>query len=272
MFRCTASVAEPTLPPAGRTAVLVIGTEILSGSVTDTNTPWLAKLLYSRGVDLVRVEVISDDKEDIAATALRLRELVGSSGAVITSGGIGPTHDDVTYEALAAAHGVSLEVHEATAARMQQHYDARGIELNAARLRMATLPATAEVLEVPGTWVPLVNLRGTYVLPGVPRLFRSMLEAHIGRFAGPAHRQAELLTDMGEGDLADPLREIAREHPGVSVGSYPADDALPAGDRPKHKVRLVLSCRDEAALASAVDAVRSRIATLVPDQPAEADI
>lgn len=84
---------------------MVIGNEILSGNIVDTNTPWLAKTLHARGVDLLRVEYIADDMEDIKSTVLRLKKLVGPEGAVFTSGGIGPTHDDVTYEALAAALG-----------------------------------------------------------------------------------------------------------------------------------------------------------------------
>lgn len=104
--RCLASSpgASPQ-PAAPKAALLVIGDEVLHGSITDANTPWLAKLLFSRGVDLVRVEVVPDDAADIGSTALRLKQRVGEGGFVFTSGGIGPTHDDVTYEALAEAFG-----------------------------------------------------------------------------------------------------------------------------------------------------------------------
>ncbi|KAJ9523700.1 hypothetical protein QJQ45_020127, partial [Haematococcus lacustris] len=99
----SAAVPAPVAPAA---ALLVVGDEILAGSITDVNTPWLAKLLHSRGVDLVRVEFVPDQADDIAATALRLRQRVGPSGFVFSSGGIGPTHDDVTYPALATAFGL----------------------------------------------------------------------------------------------------------------------------------------------------------------------
>jgi len=114
---------------APKAALLIIGNEVLSGSIADANTPWLAKLLHTRGVDLVRVEVVPDDKEDIATTTLNLRNRVGPNGFVFTSGGIGPTHDDVTYEAIASALGLALVQHPPTVALMQEHYAARGIEL-----------------------------------------------------------------------------------------------------------------------------------------------
>ena len=109
---------HPDAPiPALQAAMLVIGDEILKGSISDSNTPWLAKLLFSRGVDLTRVEFVPDDVDDIARSVLALRDRVGPDGFVFTSGGIGPTHDDVTYEALAKAFGRSLQPHEETVAR-----------------------------------------------------------------------------------------------------------------------------------------------------------
>ena len=109
-----ASSSSASAAEAPKAALLVIGNEILSGSVTDANTPWLAKLLHSRGVDLVRVECIPDSPADIAATCLALQTRVGPDGFVFTSGGIGPTHDDVTYDSIATAFGLSLELHAPT--------------------------------------------------------------------------------------------------------------------------------------------------------------
>ena len=129
-IRCQSSANMSTstaTPPAA--ALMIIGNEVLSGSIADANTPWLAKLLHSRGVDLVRVEVIPDDADDIAATCLKLRERVGSTGFVFTSGGIGPTHDDITYDSIAAALGLKVELHQPTVELMKTHYEARGIEL-----------------------------------------------------------------------------------------------------------------------------------------------
>jgi len=235
---------------------MVIGDEILSGSVTDANTPWLAKQLYSRGVDLVRVEFIPDNKEDIIATVKALRQRVGPNGYVFSSGGIGPTHDDVTYEALASAFGVQLQVHEETVQRMQESLTKRGLSMNEARLRMATLPSPSEVLFTPGLWVPLVNLQGVYILPGIPKLFQSMITAHLERFTGLAFSSRSLYTHLGEGDLADPLAKIAAEHPKVSIGSYP-NTTDP--DFKRFKVKLQVTSRDAAAVEAAAEAIKATI-------------
>lgn len=235
---------------------MVVGTELLNGSIADANTPWLAKLLYSRGVDLVRVEFIPDDPKDIQDTVLELKRRVGPDGFVFSSGGIGPTHDDVTYEALSAALGATLKLHEPTVQRMKEVYDRRGLELNAARLRMATLPDPCEVLVTPGLWVPLVQLQGVYILPGIPKLFQSMVSAHQERFTGIAHHSKTLYTHLGEGDIAGPLAKIAAEHSKVTIGSYPN-----VHDSPDQafNVKLQLNGRDPAAVEAATEAVRSTI-------------
>ncbi|MEW5310447.1 MAG: hypothetical protein WDW38_002246 [Sanguina aurantia] len=217
----SSSDATPATSQPQKAALLIIGAEILSGGITDVNTPWLAKLLYSRGIDLVRAEVIPDDVSDIKATLLRLRQVVGPTGMIFTSGGIGPTHDDVTYEAVAAATGTTLQVHLPTKERMQVAYDKRGIELNASRLRMATLPTPSEVLFTEGSWVPLVCVDGVYILPGIPKLFQSMIMGQQARFQGAAFCSAAVYTQMGEGDLAVALTKVAAAHPKVSIGSYP---------------------------------------------------
>ncbi|CAL5224230.1 g6882 [Coccomyxa viridis] len=254
--QCRAS-SNAALPEVPKAAMLIIGNEILNGSVVDTNTPWLAKLLYSRGVDLVRIECVPDDEADIASTVLGLRLRVGQSGFVFTSGGIGATHDDVTYSAIASAFGTELQLHEPTVQRMQEHYSKRGVELNEARLRMATLPAGAEVLYTPELWVPLVNLQGVYILPGIPRLFKSMVEAHKDRFKGPANKSRTLYTNTVEGDLADVLRGIAAEHPGVNIGSYPNTAECEAVQA--FRVKLQLESRDEAALEAAMRSIEESI-------------
>lgn len=249
--KCTPQTHYTTVPVAPKAAFLVIGNEILNGSVTDTNTPFLAKLLYSRGVDLVRVEYIPDEIDDIKSSVISLRSRVGPEGFLFTSGGIGPTHDDVTYESIAAAVGAKLELHEPTVARMRDSYQARGIELNEARLRMATLPSPAEVLFTEGLWVPLVNLQGIYILPGIPRLFQSMVSAHQARFTGVAATTSNLYTNVGEGDVAVPLAQVAAQFPTVSIGSYPATT-----DSVAYRVRLSFVSRDKAALQEAVQATK----------------
>ena len=139
---------------ANRAGILIIGDEILAGKVVDVNASWLSKLLNNRGIDVCRIETVGDCTEEIVDSVRRIKARVGD-GPVFTSGGIGPTHDDVTYPAIAAALGREVRVHEATLARMKVHYESKGLEVNEMRLRMATLPEPDEVLFTEGMWVPL---------------------------------------------------------------------------------------------------------------------
>lgn len=285
---CSAAAA----PFAPKAALLVIGNEVLTGKVEDKNTAFLgmqprrrwaplvptatshtsaqspttspalltppsARLLYSRGVDLIRVEVTPDDPEDIARSVAALSERVGHRGFVFTSGGIGPTHDDVTYLSVAAAFGVQLELHAATVQKMRVHYAELGKELNASRLRMATLPAGCTVHEIPGSWVPLCQVRNVYVLPGIPWLFRQMLEASKQLFSGSELLSESLYTHSGEGELAAALTEVADKHPLVSIGSYPNTDRA---DK-RYTTKLCFDGRDAQALQAAMSDTRSVIAT-----------
>eukprot|EP00198_Chlamydomonas_reinhardtii_P000221 XP_001689556.1 predicted protein [Chlamydomonas reinhardtii] len=261
----SASAAQSAAAAASespKAALVIIGDEVLAGSITDTNTPWLAKLLHSRGVDLIRVTYIPDSRETIKEAVLDSRRRVGPGGVVFTSGGIGPTHDDVTYEAIAEAMGVTLQLHEPTVARMRESYAARGMELNEARLRMATLPTPAEVLFTEGLWVPLVNVGGVYILPGIPRLFQSMVAAHQERFTGVAFSEQQLYTHTGESFLAKELTAVAAKHPKVAIGSYP-NTAADADNT--YKVKLAFTARDVDALAAAVADVRAALGDIFID-------
>lgn len=143
---------------------------------------------------------------------------------------------------------------------MRGHYSAQGKELNAARLRMATLPAGSEVHVTPGTWVPLAQVENVYILPGVPWLYKAMIEARCaaGAFTGPATTSAAVYTLTGEGDLAEALTAIARAHPAVAIGSYP--NVATSGVK-TYSTKLCLDGRDAAAVAEALAAVRGAIAT-----------
>jgi len=238
------SGTELAVPKA---AALIIGNEVLSGKIQDVNVASLARLLYARGVDLVRVEMVPDVKEDIISTVRSLSERVGPTGFVFTSGGIGPTHDDITYESIAEAFGETLALHAETKDRMTQHYQALGKEVNDARLRMATIPTGSEVLTTPGLWVPLVCVRNVYILPGIPRLFNAMVEASKDRFAGPGMVLETLKTLQGEGEIADALREIAGRFPDVSIGSYPKTQ-----DSQAYTTKLCFEGRNAASVEAAV--------------------
>ena len=144
----------------------------------------------------------------------------------MTSGGIGPTHDDRTYEAVAAATGGQLAVHAPTVERMTAHYHAQGKEVNAARMRMATLPQSpnTQVYYQDGIWVPVVCSNNVYVLPGIPSLFARLVDSQLHRFRGAGEWQlVNLFTTAGEGDFAEELAILADQHSEVTIGSYPAD-------------------------------------------------
>jgi len=259
----------PPPPPHDKAALLVIGNEILSGSVTDTNTPWLAKLLWSRGVDLLNVEYIPDDEPTIISSIKRMKTTVGPTGCIFTSGGIGPTHDDITYASIAKAFNVDLQQHPPTVQKMEEHYKQRNIELNEARLRMALLPSPADdVLSTPGLWVPLAVIQSIYILPGIPRLFTSMIEANKERFKGPAALSETLLSNAGEGDLADALSLVAEQHGAtVRIGSYPNTkiDMFKEnrGSSGGYRVKVVFESRDEKALQGAVEAAKKVLPKLI---------
>lgn len=218
-----------------RAACCIIGDEILTGKVTDVNTRTLAELCFSWGIDLCRVEVITDEVEDIRDTIRRLSALVGPNGLVFTSGGIGPTHDDRTYEGVAAAFGRGLEVHDETRQRMLTFYAEKGQEMNDARLRMATLPKDSKVLSTDGLWVPLCVTENVYVLPGIPRLFEQMLRGNSTHFSHASARagaekknRVVLATAALEGDIAELLGHVQASFPSVAVGSYPKVVEAPA--------------------------------------------
>ena len=262
------AASAPSQQPVKKAALMIIGDEILSGSIQDTNTPWLANFLRARGVDLVRVEMVPDSFEDIADSLHRLRSKVSDDGFVFTSGGIGPTHDDITYEAIARALGLEIELHDETRQRMRVHYDQRGLELNESRLRMAHLPTPCRVLPPRNDiWVPLCNVAGNvYILPGIPRLFSGMIENHGDVFKGPGEIfTVELYSALGEGDFGEALREVATDSrfQGVRIGSYPntkwsmSPDA--DNDGLDFRVKVVVEGREEELVKAASEAVEEVI-------------
>lgn len=236
----------------------------MAGKVVDVNASWLSKLLHFRGIDVCRIETVGDCAEEIVDSVRRIKARVGD-GPVFTSGGIGPTHDDVTYPAIAAALGREVRVHDATLARMKAHYENKGLEVNEMRLRMATLPEPDEVLFTEGMWVPLAVVKNVHILPGIPRLFQSMIEAHQERFVGPEFFNIELFSDEGEGDLAAPLADIAARHPQVKIGSYPRVSTTTGGldgTDDGWRVRLAIEGRDEESVLVAGEELRKSIRVL----------
>ena len=224
-------------------AVLIIGDEILSGRTQDTNLRDIARYLGVHGVDLMEARTVSDIHEDIIAAldALRARY-----DYVITTGGIGPTHDDITADAVAAAFGVELYEHPDIIAMMSARW---GGEVNAARRRMARVPVGGDLVKNPVQGPPGFTIGNVFVLAGVPKIMRGMLEDVGPRLKGGAVvlSRTVRVEGSGEGLIAEPLEAVAKAHPAMSLGSYPF-----YGDG-GYGSNLVLRGRDEAELAGVVD-------------------
>ena len=234
-------------------AMLVIGDEILSGRTRDSNMNHLAKALTEHGITLSEARMISDDHATIAR---HVAELSGAYDNVFTSGGIGPTHDDITAEAVADALGAACGIRDDARAILQAHYDKSGQDLNEARLRMARIPDGASLIDNPISAAPGFTLKNVHVMAGVPRIFESMLEGVLPTLTGGAPMvSASLRVERGEGDIAGPLGDLAEAHPDVSLGSYPfTQNGI-------HGSNLVARSQD----AAAVDRVMAALKDLFPE-------
>ncbi|TNY18271.1 MoaB/Mog domain-containing protein [Rhodotorula diobovata] len=212
---------------------LIIGDEVLNGKTRDSNSNYLAKMLFDLGVELKRIEVIADDEDEIAEAVLRMHK---NYDLVITSGGIGPTHDDITYSSIAKAFGQGLEYHEETKHRMEEmgkhryNMNEQTEEQKTARLRMALFPKGAEVLFVQeDLWVPVVRVGGKVcIFPGVPRLFERLVEGFVANYVTlppSSEKPFRVLvhTELPESSIAPfltTLQERVKKEL-VRVGSYP---------------------------------------------------
>src|SRR5215207_6146705 len=239
--------------PAVTAAILVIGDEILSGRTKDKNIGYIAEYLTGIGIDVREVRVVPDEEAEIvdAVNGLRHRYTY-----VLTTGGIGPTHDDITADAVAKAFGVAIDVDERARAMMLERYKPE--DLNEARLRMARIPAGADLIENPISKAPGFKLGNVIVMAGVPSIMQAMLDAVAPTLRTGARMIVETLEAEGlpEGLYAGRLAEVAKAHPGVSIGSYPSFG--PAGFRNQ----IVVRGKEAGAVAAAVDAVRALIAEL----------
>lgn len=232
-------------------AAIIIGNEILTGKFADENGPYLIKRLRTLGVDLRRIAFIADE---IAVIAAEVRASSAAYDHVFTSGGVGPTHDDVTLDGVAAAFGVDLELRDVLVELMARF----GLPQNASTLRLATVPVGAELLTHQALSYPVVRMRNVYVLPGVPRLFQNKFEALAERFVGDAVCTTRVYTDEQEWDIAERLTAVAQRHPNVAIGSYPR---FGEGN---YRVILTLESRDAVALEAAAADLRASIRAVDP--------
>jgi molybdenum cofactor synthesis domain-containing protein len=225
-------------------AMLVIGDEILSGRTRDANMHHLAGQLTEAGIDLTEVRIVSDDAPAIIAA---VQALSASYSHVFTSGGIGPTHDDITADCIAAAFDTPIDIRDDARALLQAHYDRSGQELNTARLRMARIPDGATLIDNPVSTAPGFTLGNVHVMAGVPSVFQAMIASVLPTLSGGAPLLSRSLRVVrGEGDIAGPLGEFAARHPDLSVGSYPFQKDGISG------ANLVVRGQDAAALDAAM--------------------
>ncbi|MCG6901451.1 MAG: competence/damage-inducible protein A [Rhodobacter sp.] len=205
--------------PNPTAAMLVIGDEILSGRTRDANMHHLAGELSRVGIDLKEARVVSDDPDAIVGAVNALR---GAFGHVFTSGGIGPTHDDITADCIAAAFDAHIDVRADARTILQTHYDARGIEMNEARLRMARIPDGAVLIDNPVSAAPGFSIENVHVMAGVPSIFQAMVAGLLPTLTGGAPLISQTIRlNRPEGEIAAPLKRLAQAFPDLSIGSYP---------------------------------------------------
>ncbi len=246
-------------------AVILIGDELLSGRTQDSNLKTIAEFLNPLGVEVREARVIPDVHDTIVATVQHLRK---AYNYVFTTGGIGPTHDDITADAVAAAFGRTIDVRADALAILKPWYEARGQELNEGRLRMARIPAGAELIANPASAAPGFMVGNVFVLAGIPAVMRAMLQDVGHRIRGGAvvHSHTVRAAGIREGDIAEPLGALARARPEVSFGSYPW--MRPKGKGMEFGVNLVARSRDADLIATSVSA----LVEIVRAQGAEPEI
>lgn len=241
-------------------ALVLVGAELLSGKIADANTLPLAKTLRALGIPLRRVVIVSDDRTEIAHD---IRQLVERYDVVFTSGGVGPTHDDVTIDAVADAAGVDVVMSEQLLSLVDQVYGSRVTD---AHRRMARVPSGAELVDAVDVRWPALVLGKVWTLPGVPELFRMKLSLVRERLVGPATLHGEsLFTSKDELDLKAALDDVVKAHPTVEIGSYPR------WFDPRYRTRLTFDSTDRTALERALDDMRERLAGTLLDLDVESE-
>ena len=210
-------MAQATANPTA--AMLAIGDEILSGRTRDSNIHHLAQQLTAVGIDLKEVRIVADDPGAIVGSVNDLR---AKYTYVFTSGGIGPTHDDITADNIAAAFGVPIGIRADARAVLANHYPNGEADLNLARLRMARIPEGAALIENPVSGAPGFSIGNVHVMAGVPTIFEAMVASILPTLTGGAPLLSQSLrVERGEGEIAAPLGQLAKAFPDLSFGSYP---------------------------------------------------
>jgi len=226
-------------------AMLVIGDEILSGRTKDKNLVFLAEQLTKAAIDLREVRIVADSHLDIVSGVRALSERWDH---VFTSGGIGPTHDDITADAIADAFDTPIDVRDDARALLEAMYNRTGTRLNDARLRMARIPDGATLIENPVSIAPGFTIGNVHVMAGVPAVFQAMVGTVLPGIKGGAPLISRTVrVDLPEGEIAAPLGALAKKYADVSIGSYPFILNGTFGSN------IVFRCSDNARLVLAVD-------------------
>jgi molybdenum cofactor synthesis domain-containing protein len=198
-------------------AVIIIGNEILSGRTQDANLAWLAARLGGIGIQVREARVVPDEEAEIVRA---VNECRARHDQVFTTGGIGPTHDDITAACVAKALGLPFGRHPEALRRLVAYYPPE--RLNEARLKMADTPEGAELIDNPVSAAPGFRVENVYVLPGVPRIMQAMVDGLVPKLrGGPPVLSRTIVAFAPEGEIAKPLAEIQGHHPEVEIGSYP---------------------------------------------------
>jgi molybdenum cofactor synthesis domain-containing protein len=229
--------------------VLLIGDELLSGRTKDANLSYIARYLGDMGIQVREARMIPDVEAVIVET---LNEVRAAYDYVFTTGGIGPTHDDITADCVAKAFGVPIGHHPEAMAILTKHYEETGNPFTEARKRMARIPEGASLIPNPVSKAPGFQMENVFVMAGIPMIMQVMMDGLAGRLKGGRKMlSATVSCEMGEGQLAEGLGTLQAAHPDVSIGSYP----FFVGKR--YGTSIVMRSVDEAALASVQDEVRS---------------
>lgn len=235
--------------------LIIIGNEILSGRTQEKNCAWIAKELNDTGVRLTEVRVIPDDEPTIIQAVNSCRS---HFTYIFTTGGIGPTHDDITSAAIAKAFGVKLERNAEAVALLERHYTPEN--LNPARLKMAEIPAGATLILNPVSAAPGYRIENVYVLAGVPAIMQAMFAGIKYQFRGDAKMLTKTVSaHITEGVIAEKLAAIQNQYPDVEIGSYPLIHQQKLG------VSLVARAIDPARLDAAYSAIKALLLTLTPE-------
>jgi molybdenum cofactor synthesis domain-containing protein len=227
--------------------IVVIGNEILSGKVVDTNSPYLCRELRTLGVDVERIVTIPDVVEVIAE---HVKAMSQAYDHVLTSGGIGPTHDDLTIDGVAAAFGRPLMQSEDVAGRIR---GAMGESPNRSQLKMAQIPVGAALIDSGDRWFPLVVVENVYVFPGIPELLRKKFESVRDRFRGVPFVLKRVYVTLMESSIAEDLNALLGEFPDLLLGSYPRIH------EESFRVMLTLESRDADYVQRALDSLLARL-------------